>query len=103
MPATSQFYNHWNKSMEIFKKYQYKFGLTNKEISLIINLIFYHDINIDRMTENEIIGMLDKFGISNMKLLFSLKRADLLAQAPEFYNLLVNINNQEDNLTKAKK
>jgi len=97
------FYNHWNKSNEIFKKYQNKFKLSDKEISLITNLIFYHDINIDRINEEELTNMINKIGISNIKLLFSLKRADLLAQSPEFHNLLLKINEQEKSITKIKK
>lgn len=97
------FYGHWNKSIEIFNKYQDKFGLSNEEMLLITNLIFYHDINIDKMSELELDYMITKFGLSGIELLFSLKRADLLAQAPEFHNLLVNINNQEQNITKIKK
>lgn len=97
------FYNHWNKSVDIFNKYKDNFELSNEDISLIINLIFYHDINIDKMTEGELNNMVNKIGLSYIKLLFSLKRADLLAQSPEFHNLLSNINNQEQNLTKVRK
>ena len=96
-------YNHWNESIKIFKKYQESFGLSNEEIILITNLIFYHDINIDKMTDEEIDNMIISIGILNIGLLFSLKRADLLAQAPEFHNLLSNINNQEQNINKVKK
>ena len=97
------FYNHWNKSVEIFKKHQDNFGLSKEEISLITNLIFYHDINIDKMTDEELKNMIIKIGISNIKLLFLLKRADLLAQSPEFHHLLLNIDKQEQNITKVKK
>ena len=44
--------------------------------------------------------MIIAFGKSNIKLLFSLKRADLLAQAPEFHYLISNINNQEKGILK---
>ena len=97
------FYNHWNKSIEIFKKYQDKFGLSSQEINLITNLIFYHDINIDKMTDEEIKRMITEIKISNINLLFSLKRADLLAQAPLYHNLLLKINNQEQNIIKKLK
>lgn len=89
------FYNHWNESIKIFKKYQENFGLSNEEIILITNLIFYYDINIDKITDEELNNMIISIGILNVSLLFSLKRADLLAQAPEFHSLLSNINNQE--------
>ncbi len=95
------FYNHWNKSIDIFEKYKDKFGLTNKDLSLITSLIFYHDINIDKMTDEEIKNMITEIGISNIKLLFSLKKADLLAQSPKFHSQLININQQEQKTTKT--
>lgn len=101
--GVGHFYNHWNKSIDIFRKYQNKFGLSNEEISLITNLIFYHDINIDKMNNEEINNMINGIGKPNIGLLFLLKRADLLAQSPEFHNLLLNIDNQEQNITKVKK
>jgi len=96
------FYNHWNKSIEIFKKYQNKFELSNKEISLIIALIFYHDINIEKMNVEEINNMINTFEIENIELLFDLKEADLLAQSPKYHNLLANVNSQKQNVIKIK-
>lgn len=101
--GVGHFYNHWNKSVQIFKKYQDKFNLSNEEKILITNLIFYHDINVDKMEDSELNNMINEIGTSNIGLLFSLKRADLLAQSPEFHNLLQNINKQEKNLVKIKK
>ena len=92
------FYNHWNKSLEIFKKYHNNFNLSGEEISLISNLIYYHDINIEKLNNDELKNMINNIKISNIHLLFSLKRADLLAQSPKFHNLLETINNQELNL-----
>ena len=101
--GVGHFFNHWNKSVDIFKKYQDKFELSNEEKLLITSLIYYHDINIDKMNDEEHNGMISKIKITNIELLFSLKKADLLAQAPEFHNLLLNINEQERNIIKVKK
>ena len=101
--GVGHFYNHWNDSLEIFKRYKDEFGLSPKEILLVINLIFYHDINIDKMSAEEINNMINDIGIENIELLFSLKRADLKAQSPEFHDLLSNINNQEQKIIKVKK
>jgi len=101
--GVGHFYNHWNESIKIFKKYQESFYLSNEEIILITNLIFYHDINIDKMTDEEINNMIISIGILNLGLLFSLKRADLLAQSPDFHNLLSKINNQEKNIIKVRR
>jgi len=92
------FYNHWNKSVEIFKKHSDNFNLFEEEKQLISNLIFYHDINIAKLNKIELNKMLNDIGYNNIGLLFSLKRADLLAQAPKYHSLLSNIDNQEENI-----
>lgn len=97
------FYNHWNESVRIFEKYQDKFQLSSSEIKLVLSLIYYHDINIDKMSKEELEILIEKIGIENIDLLFNLKRADLLAQSPEFHSLLTNINLQEQTIIKVKK
>ena len=96
--GVGHFYNHWNKSVEIFLKYKDNFELSSKEISIITNLIFYHDVNIEKMNVEDVKNMIDAIGTSNIKLLFSLKKADLLAQSPEYHYLLKNIEQQEENI-----
>lgn len=100
--GVGHFYNHWNKSIEIFKKYEDKLNLTAEEKNLIINLIFYHDINIEKMNIEDLNKMLNKIGIENISLLFSLKKSDLLAQSPEYHYLITNINNQEQKIKSLK-
>ena len=92
------FYNHWNKSIEIFKKYHDKFNLNNEEIKLINNLIFYHDVNVTKMNMDEKIKMINSIGSYNINLLFNLKKSDLLAQSPEFHYLLQSIIEQEKDI-----
>lgn len=96
------FYNHWNKSIEIFRKYKDKFGLSYGENSLIINLIFYHDINIEKLSNQEKNIMLDRIGIENIDYLFELKKADLLAQSPDYHYLLSGINNEQNKIKSLK-
>ncbi len=96
------FYNHWNKSIEIFQKYETKFELSPTDISLIKALIYYHDLNLEKITPEETTKMINSFAGDNLKLLFALKRADLLAHAPERYNILTDIDNQEKRLIKQK-
>ena len=96
------FYNHWNESVKIFKKYQDKFNLSEEEILLITNLIFYHDINIEKLSIEELTKMINYLGPENIKLLFSLKKADLLAQNPEYHHLLENIKQQEEKINLLK-
>lgn len=68
------FYNHWNVSIDIFKKYENKFNLSMNEISLIKTLIFYHNVILDRTTIEEKYQMIDEIGITNISLLFELKK-----------------------------
>ena len=96
------FYNHWNKSTEIFEEYKDKFNLSNDKNHLITNLIFYHDINIEKMTVEDKNKMIHNINIENIELLFALKRADLLAQSPEFHNLIINIDNHEQKIKSLK-
>lgn len=97
------FYNHWNKSIEIFNKYSDKFKLTNGEIDLIVNLIFYHDINVDKLNDEEKYAMIQAIGIKNIGYLFDLKRADLLSQSPDYHYLLHDISNQEQSVLNIQK
>jgi len=70
------------------------FNLTTNEIKLISNLINYHDINIGKMNTDDMNDLNRIFGDS-INLLFSLKRADLLAQSSEYHYLLEDIIKQE--------
>jgi len=97
------FYNHWNISIEIFNKYKKDFRLLESEYNLISNLIFYHDLNIDKLNLYELREMIDKIGKDNIKLLFSLKKADLLAQSPKYHFLLDKIVYQEKEIIKSLK
>lgn len=101
--GVGHFYNHWNKSVEIFKIYQDKFGLTLDEKSLITNLIFYHDINIEKLNEKKRKQMIHEIGIDNISYLFDLKRADLLAQSPDYHYMLSSIDIQEKVLSQKLK
>ena len=83
-------------------KYKDKFNLTDNEIALICSLIFYHDINIDKINKEDKDKMMEEIGENNISLLFSLKRADLLAQSSEFHYLLSNLEQQEQSLILFK-
>lgn len=97
------FYNHWNKSVEIFISYQDRFDLTLEEKNLITNLIFYHDINVGKLNEEERKQMIHEIGINNINYLFYLKRADLLAQSPDYHYMLNSIDIQEQSIIQKVK
>lgn len=76
--------------------------MSSDEIILITNLIFYHDINIEKASQSQINDMINKIGYDNLWMLFSLKRADLLAQSSEFHWLISSIDNQEQSLIRTR-
>lgn len=82
------FYGHWNESNKIFNKYANMFNLTQDEINLINDLIFYHDLNL-----NENLDKIKTVFKDNLYLLLSLKKADILAQNPKYFNRLNDIDN----------
>ena len=89
------FYNHWLKSLEIFSKYKDILWLSNDDYNLISYLIFYHDINLEMLSDEEKDITVGKIGIENVSYLFELKKADLLAQSSDYHYLLENINNEQ--------
>ena len=70
------FHGHWEKSENIFQKYKENFFLSEEDINLVCKLIYYHDLTI--CSENLSIFK-NEFSEDEMSLLFSLKRADILA------------------------
>ena len=89
------FYGHWHRSKEIFEKYAEKYELDDYLKSKISNLILYHDLNIDKINEEEIERISDKIGNDGINMLFQLKEADLLAQNNQFHYLLNDYKKQK--------
>ena len=92
------FWGHWEYSRDIFNTYVDRIGLTEEDAALIENLIFYHDVNVGKMTDDQICQMVEKIGRKHIKKLFAIKRADLLAQSEQYHGLLVDIQAQEQAL-----
>lgn len=98
------FYNHWNKSKEIFDMFAQKYVLENDIRTLISNLILYHDLNIGKIDDFQLNNLVNIFGENGIIKLFQLKRSDLLAQNEQFHYMLDDYNIQESNiLTKIRK
>lgn len=82
------FYGHWVISQNIFDKFAIKYNI-DKNISYIVsNLIYYHDISINKLNNDELKELINKLGSDGIELLFELKRADLLAQNQKYHYLL---------------
>lgn len=92
------FYNHWVKSKEIFIEFANHYFLDEEMIKLVSKLIYYHDINIDKINQAIFLKLINSFHLEEIKLLFILKRSDLLAQSSKYHYLLENYQEQEKRL-----
>lgn len=87
------FYGHWIISRDIFDSFADKYHIGDKKV--ISNLIYYHDINIGKLDEENIRYIISVLGIENISLLYNLKRADLLAQNSRYHYMIDNLNREE--------
>ena len=93
--GVGHFYGHWIESMIIFDRFAGKYNL-NKDVSdLISHLIYYHDINVDKMGNIEKSVMHEKLGMNGIKMLYQFKRADLLAQNEKYHYILEDLDKQK--------
>lgn len=96
------FYGHWNKSNEIFLKFANENNIDKEIIDIVSKLIYYHDINIAQLDETNLNNMLKILNISEIEMLFELKKSDLLAQSPKFHYILDNNEKQKIKLLEIK-
>ena len=94
------FYGHWIISRDIFDSFADKYHIGDKKV--ISNLIYYHDINIGKLDEENIRYIISVLGIENISLLYNLKRADLLAQNIRYHYMIDNLNREEKKLLRSK-
>ena len=94
------FPNHWVVSRDAFREFAKENNMDLDTQLLVSKLIFYHDISIDKLTDAGVRQLLEVFTKEELKMLFNLKRADLLAQNSAFHNLLDNYDKQESSLIK---
>ena len=69
---------------------------------MISNLILYHDVNIDKLDNEELNKFITIFDKNGIEMLFELKKSDLLAQNKEFHYLLNNYQKQKTKLLSKK-
>ncbi len=100
--GVGHFFGHWDKSKEIFSKYADRYKLDENSKKLISNLILYHDVNIDKLDNEELNKFITIFDKNGIEMLFELKKSDLLAQNKEFHYLLNNYQKQKTKLLSKK-
>lgn len=94
--GVGHFYGHWDKSKEIFDSFAERYNLDAEIKELVSNLILYHDLNVGKMSNEELNRLVGIFGEKGICMLFELKRSDLLAQNKQFHYLLEDYDKQEE-------
>ena len=96
--GVGHFYGHWAKSNEIFMNFVGKYKISPSISDVCSKLIFYHDLNVDKVSLNELIDLVHALKKEGVSLLYELKRSDLLAQNSEFHYLIDEYYKQEAEL-----
>lgn len=99
------FKDHWQISKAIFLKYADKFDLTNQEIELVGNLVYYHDLRHldDKLNIDEQKALLKTLGETGIIMLYDLKKADLLAQNEKYHYLLKELMEEKQKMLALEK
>ena len=96
--GVGHFYDHWNKSKEIFMSFAKKYNLSDDLVKTVSKLILYHDFDFQNISDAVKDIVLNSFTIEEIKMLFELKESDLLAQNAQFHHLLDNYKKQKSKL-----
>lgn len=93
--GVGHFYNHWAVSEKIFSQFAKKHGLSLEAIKFISNLILYHDLNIGKLSNDELNILVSRLNKNEIIALYQLKKADLLAQNETNHYLLSDYQKQQ--------
>ncbi len=96
--GVGHFYDHWNKSNDIFLAFAKRNNLNSELISVVSKLIIYHDINFSKIDLDVEKRIIEEFSKDELNMLFELKRSDLLAQNSKFYYLFDEYERLKGNL-----
>ena len=94
--GVGHFRNHWKYSLRMFLEFANQNYVNANTVSLVSKLIYYHDLRFKEDDINRIKILLDSFDEEELKILYDLKRADLLAQNEEYHYLLNDLDKQEE-------
>ena len=90
------FRNHWKKSAYIFNNFGIKNNLDSNIVETVSKLIYFHDVNFDKLTQEELNTVIGILTIDEINQLFEIKQADLLAQNEEYHYLKEEYNKQKE-------
>ena len=97
------FHGHWIKSQEIFLNFSKDYNLDINLTNTVSKLVYYHDINISKLDEEQIIKLVNELSIDEIKELFLLKKSDLLAHSKLAYSKLDEYLLEEEKLLNRLK
>ena len=100
--GVGHFFGHWEESRNIFLDFCKRNNISGDLVDIVSRLIYYHDINFNKITESDLKAFLETFSVDDIKLLFIIKEADLLAQNPKFHYILDEYKELEERLIKLK-
>ena len=100
--GVGHFFGHLEESRNIFLDFCKRNNISGDLVDIVSRLIYYHDINFNKISNNDLKVFLETFSIDDIKLLFIIKRADLLAQNPKFHYHLNEYGDIEKRLIKMK-
>ena len=94
------FFGHWDESMRIYSEFATRNNIDVKISNIVNSLIYYHDLNISKLDEQELNKLFLKLDISGIKKLYILKRADILAQNSKYKYKINEYNKEEEKVLK---
>ena len=97
------FKGHWKYSLRLFLEFANKYYVDVNTVSSVSKLIYYHDYRFKEEDESKISVLVDNFDTNELKSLYDLKRADLLAQNSKYHYLLEELDKQEEMVLKRYK
>ena len=91
--GVGHFYGHWEKSKKIFDDFAMRNNIDSYTSNLVSKLIYFHDLDVSTLENQE--EILSNFDKDEIKMLFKIKKADLLSQSNKYHYLLKKYVDQE--------
>ena len=96
--GVGHFHGHYKKSQEIFEKFADKYNVDLATRNVVSKIIYYHDINVSKLTEEEKDSLCKVLDKEEIEMLYEFKRADLKAQNEKFLYVLDRLDEEEKEL-----
>ena len=87
-----------NLRMEVTSKYAKEHNYDETFTKIVSNLIYYHDINLEKIDDDKMYMVYNTFKAGGLRLLYQLKKADLLAQNKRYHYILEDYSTQKEKI-----